>query len=160
MAIDRYTIKLKSYLDVFIEKLAGETLYPGMLLGLNSSDQFVAHNDDAPAAACVPIFAIEDALQGKGVDDAYVSGDWVRGWVASRGDVVYALLEDGANVVIGDFLESNGSGYLQKFTSGNGAVAIALEALNLSGPDSSDAPDPNNPVSPFGYNRRIKVMVI
>jgi len=160
MSIDRYTIKLKSYLDVFIEKYAHEAFYPGALLLLNADDELEVHDDDAPAAF-VPIIAIEDALQGKGINDAYAAGDWVRGWIPTRGDIFYGILADGEHVAIGEFLQSYGtSGYLEKQTGTGHPVAIALEHLDLSGSDSSEAPDPNNPVSPFGYNRRIKAMII
>ena len=74
----------------------------------------------------------------------------VQYWIPGRGDIVYALLEDGQNVVIGDFLESSGSGTLQKHVDEteswdnasaagsitvppNCIVGIALEAVNLSG---------------------------
>jgi hypothetical protein len=156
MSVDRYTIKLKSYLDVFIEKAAGGAFYPGALLLLNSSDAFIAHNDDAPAAF-VPIIAIEDALQGKGIDDAYASGDWVRGWVPTRGDVFYGILADGEHVAIGEFLQAFGTGgFLEKQTGTGHAVAMALEHKDLSG--SSDAGDSSE--APLGYAKRIKCMVI
>lgn len=154
MAVDVYTIKLKSYLDVFIERLAGGTLYPGMLVLLGSGDTVVAHDDDAPAAV-VPMFAIEDAFQGKGINDAYASGDVVRCWVPTRGDVVYGVLEDGANVAIGAFLESNGAGMLQAQTGTGHAIGIALEALDLSGSSGEEDSE-----APWGYAKRIKLMVI
>lgn len=160
MAVTIHTIKLKSYLDVFIEKKAHEAFYPGALLLLNADDELEVHDDDAPAAF-VPIIAIEDALQGKGVDDAYAEGDWVRGWIPTRGDIFYGILADGEHVAIGEFVQSYGtSGYLEKQTGTGHAVAIALQHLDLSGSDSSDAPEPNSPLSPFGYSRRIKCMVI
>jgi hypothetical protein len=149
------TIKLKKYSDVIEEYTAGGTILPGMLLAYSADDTVIAHNDDAPAATCLPIFALEDALQGRGIDDAYVSGDPVQCWIAGRGDQVYAILEDGAHVEIGEFLESNGAGYLQKFTSGNGAVAQALEHLDLSGSSGEE-----ESVGPLGFNKRIKVRIV
>jgi len=160
MSVTVHTIKLKSYSDVFIERKAGGAFFPGALLSLNSSDEFVAHSDDAPAAF-VPIIAIEDALQGKGIDDAYANHDWTRGWVAGRGDVFYGILADGEHVAVGEFLQSFGTGgFLEKQTGTGHAVAMALEHLDLTGSDSTEAPEPNSPVSVLGYNRRIKCMVI
>lgn len=150
------TIKLKNYLNIFEEYTASGTIIPGMLLNFSAANTVRAHNDDAPANACLPMFALEDALQGKDIDDAYADGDRVNVWIPTRGDEVYAILEDGANVSVGTFLESNGSGYLQAFTSGNGAIAIALEALDLSG--STGLEDSSE--TPLGTARRIKVKMI
>lgn len=150
------TIKLKNYLNIFEEYVASGEIYPGMLLNFSAANTVRAHNDDAPANACLPMFALEDALQGKGIDDEYVSGDPVNVWIPTRGDEVYAILEDGQNIAVGDFLESNGAGYLQKFTSGNGAIAVALEALDLSG--STGLEDSSE--TPLGTARRIKVKMI
>lgn len=149
------TILLKNYSDVFEEYTAGGTIYPGMLLKMSAADTVVAHNDDAPAGGCLAIFAVEDALQGRDIDNAYVSGDPVKCWIPGRGDEVYAILEDGANVAVGAVLESNGAGYLQAFTSGDGGIAIALEALDLSGSSGEESS-----VAPFGYNKRIKVKIL
>jgi len=152
-----HTIKLKKYTDVIEEHLAGGTIYPGMLLIQSAADTVVAHNDDAPAN-CIPMFALEDELQGKGIDDAYASGDQVQVWIPGRGDQVYALLEDGATVTPATFLESNGSGYLQAYTSGK-AIAVALETLDLTGSSGGNLAQ-NEYLAPFGYARRIKVRII
>lgn len=149
------TIKLKKYSDVIEEYTAGGTIYPGMLIRISAADTVAAHNDDAPAQGCLAMFALEDALQGKGIDDAYVSGDPVQCWIAGRGDEVYAIVEDGTNYTIGTFLESNGAGYLQAYTSGNGAIAIVIEALDLSGSSGEEESE-----SPFGFNKRLKVKVL
>ena len=147
------TIKLKKYSDVIEEYTAGGTILPGMLLLYSAADTVIAHDDDAPAN-CVPMFALEDALQGKDIDDTYVSGDQVQCWVAGRGDEVYAILEDGAHVAVGEYLESNGAGYLQKFTSGK-TVGYALEHLDLSGSSGEE-----ESVGPLGFNKRIKVKIV
>jgi len=149
------SIILKNYSDVFEEYTAGGTIYPGMLLIMSAADTVTAHSDDAPTAGCLAMFAVEDALQGKDIDDTYVTGDPVKCWIPGRGDEVYAILEDGANVAVGAFLESNGAGYLQAFSSGNGAVAIALQAVDLTG--SSGAADSS---APLGFNKRIKVKIL
>lgn len=150
------TIKLKNYLNIFEEYIASGEIYPGMLLNFSAANTVRAHNDDAPAQGCLPMFALEDALQGRDIDDPYADGDPVNVWIPTRGDEVYAILEDGANVSVGTFLESNGSGYLQAYSSGNGAIAVALEALDLSGStgleDSSEVP--------LGTARRIKVKIL
>jgi len=155
MNIAHNTVILKNYSNVFEEHLAGGTIYPGMLLIMSAADTVVAHNDDAPAAGTMVMFAVEDALQGRSIDDPYVSGDPVKVWIPYRGDYVYAILEDGANVAVGAYLESNGAGYLQAFSSGNGAVAQAMEALDLSGSSGEETSE-----APFGFNKRIKVRIL
>jgi len=147
------TIKLKKYSDVIEEYTAGGTILPGMLLLYSANDTVIAHNDDAPVN-CVPMFALEDALQGNDIDDTYASGDPVQCWIAGRGDEVYAILEDGAHIEIGEYLESNGAGYLQKYTSGK-AVGYALEHLDLSGSSGEE-----ESVGPLGFNKRIKVKIV
>ena len=147
------TITLKNYSNVYEEYKAGSAIIPGQLLLLDDDGTVKAHDDDAPAA-CLPMFAIEDALQGKGIDDAFTKDDPVRVWVPYRGDVVYAILEDGADVKIGDFLESNGAGYLQKFTSGH-VVGVALDTLDLSGSSGEESS-----IGTLGFNKRIRVRVV
>jgi hypothetical protein len=149
------SIILKNYSDVFEEYTAGGNIYPGMLLLMSAADTVVAHSDDAPAGGCLPMFAVEDALQGRDIDDPYVTGDPVKVWIPGRGDEVYAILEDGGNVSVGTYLESNGAGMLQAFSSGNGAVAIALETKDLS--ESSGVEDSS---TPFGFAKRIKIKIL
>lgn len=133
------TIKLKNYLNVFEEYDAHEAITPGMLIMVNSDDEVAVH--DTADGNVLPMFAIEDELQGNGIDDAYAAGDKVQVWIPTRGDQVNALLLDEETVVIGDFLTSGGSGYLKKLDVAASAavieapmiiVAQALEALDLS----------------------------
>lgn len=153
MSITYNTIKLKKYSDVIEEHKAGGTIYPGMLLIMSAADTVVAHNDDNPTAFCAMV-ALEDELQGKGINDAYVSADQVQCWIPGRGDWVYAIAQDGANYTVGSFVASAGNGYVKAFSSGV-AFGVVIEALNLSG--SSGAEDSE---APFGYNKRIKIRVL
>jgi len=145
------TIKLKKYVDIVEERAAVAAITPGMLLELTSADKFQAHSSSGGSAAPI-IVALEDELQGNGIDDAYAASDRVQGWIPQSGEQAYMILADGENVAIGDKLESNGAGYLQKYTSGV-IVATALEAIDLSdssGGESSGA---------LGYNKRIEVVI-
>jgi len=152
MAYEKFTIALKKYSDVMEEYIAGGSILPGMVLLLDDDGTVKAHDNDAPAAFTVMV-ALEDDLQGKGIDDAYASGDPVQCWTPYSGDVFYGILEDGADIKIGDFLESNGVGYLQKFTSGQARLQ-ALETLDLSGSSGEESS-----VGVLGFNKRIKVKV-
>jgi hypothetical protein len=147
------SVVIKNYLNNFEEYEANAALSPGMLVEVMSTGKLRKHATEGGNA--VPMFAMEDSLQGKGITDAYVAGDRVKVWIPQRGDEVYAQLEDEQNVSVGDFLESNGAGFLQKSTaveiSSQAAdivyplqiVAVVLEALDLSGlsaAGSSDTP--------------------
>lgn len=148
------TIKVKKYSDV-IEEIGATAvaITPGYLLELTSAGKVQAH---ATAGGNVlPMFALEDELQGKGIDDAYAASDNVQVWVPYRGDMVYALLNDGENVAIGDFLESAGNGKLRKHvkdsfevesTGDTGTyvnyaesiVGVATEAVDMSDSTGAD----------------------
>ena len=106
------TIKVKKYSDVIEEIVAASAITPGMLLELASATTVKAHA--TAGGNQLPMFALEDELQGNGIDDAYAAADPVQVWIPYRGDIVYAILEDGNNVAVGDFVESAGNGNVQK----------------------------------------------
>lgn len=155
------TIKLKNYLNIFEEYTAtAVAINPGMLLEVTSAGTIQKHS--TAGGNVLPIFALEDELQGGGIDTAYAVSSKIQCWIPQRGDQVYAVLADGQTAVIGSFLESNGDGYLRVYSADstgtyyhNQIVGQALEALDLS--DSSGA---ESSVSPLGYNKRIKIRII
>jgi hypothetical protein len=154
------TIKLKKYSDVVKEKVAASAITPGMLITLDTNGKVTAHASAEQAA--VPMFALEDELQGNGIDDAYAAGDPVQCWYPARGDEVYAILTDGENASIGDNLVSAGDGGLQVFAAGsageveypNCIVARALEAVDLSGSSGEESS------GALGYDKRIIVEIV
>lgn len=109
------TIKLKNYSDVIEELKAAGTITPGMLVEIKTATTVGFH--DASGGNALPMFALEDELQGKGIDDNYVVTDQVQLWVPYRGDIVNAILEDGEEVNAGDFLVSAGNGKLKKLVA-------------------------------------------
>jgi len=148
------TIKLKKYLDVVNEFTAtAVAITPGMLLELTSAELVQAHSSEG--GPVLPMFALEDELQGKGITDDYAVSAKIQVWTAVRGEEVYALLADGEDVAVGDFLISDGTGKLKAATADSSAVvveefpiAIALEAVDMSGSSGAD---------PSG---RIKVVIL
>lgn len=147
------TIKIKKYSDIVIERDANAAIIPGSLVELISTNKVQKHATAAGKHSFM--FALEDELQGKGINDNYAAGDKVQVWVAGRGDIVNALLQDEANITIGTYLESAGEGRLKAFGSGV-IVGVAVEAKDLSTfPEGSDS-------SAGGqyYNPRIKVQII
>jgi hypothetical protein len=109
----KHTIKLKNYSDLMEEYVAHAAITPGMLLQLNSDGEIQAHATASGNA--FPMFACEDELQGKGIDDAYEAGDVVQVWIPGRGDQVNAIIANGENIHVGDWLSSSSTaGELKK----------------------------------------------
>ena len=106
------SVIVKSYLNHFEEYKAAGAITPGMLVELTSAGTVQRHSGAGKTA--FPMFAIEDALQGRDINYAYIAGDIVRCWIPTSGDTVNAYLADEEVVVIGTLVESNGLGALRK----------------------------------------------
>lgn len=139
------TIMLKGENPNIEEMVANAAITPGMLIEEMNTGKVRAHADENGNA--VSMWALENEMEGEEITDAYAADDRVRCWHAKRGDQIYALLADGENVVRGDFLASNGDGYLQKFVGGDSGtaeelpleiVAKAKEAVNRSSSSGGD----------------------
>ena len=162
------TIKIKNYSNVFEEYGAAAAITPGMLIELASASTVQAHGNAGKNA--LPMFALENELEGGTVNDVYATDDKVQCWVPGRGDFVWGILADGENVSVGDFLESNGDGMLKKHVEdtesfesadpgeitvySNQIVGQAIEAVDIS--DSSGLESSGD----LGYDKRIKFRVI
>jgi len=122
----------------FEEDIAGGTIRPGDLLATTSAAETTANKcgtviKHATAGGwCEKKFALEDALQGKTIDDSYATGDVVASVQAQPGDVVYAWLSEGEVTTMDDFLSSNGDGALKVAGGSDIRIAKALEAVNAS----------------------------
>jgi len=133
------SIIVKSYTKIQEEYTAtAVAITPGMLLELTSAGLVQAHS--GAAADVLPMFALEDELQGRGIATNYGVSTKVQVWIPRRGDIVYALLADGQTTGIGSFLESNGAGALNVYAADEPSdqqypaniVGQALEAVDLS----------------------------
>ena len=173
---NKATIKLKNYQNVMNEYDAAAAIIPGELIELASCTTVQVHS--TAGGNLLHMFAVEDELQGNGIDDAYAADDKVQCWVPLRGDEVYAILADGNDVSCGDFLESNGAGELQPHVPDfmnyesadsdttitaytNQIVGIALENVDTSGSsgEESSGGGYDSSTDPLGYNRRIKIRI-
>lgn len=168
---DKATIKLKNYKNINNEYEAEAAIIPGELIELNSNGNVQVHS--TAGGNLLQMFAVEDELQGNGIDDAYADGDKVQCWVTLRGEEVYAILADGEDVAIGDFLESNGTGELVKHVPDtadsddtitaytNQIVGISLEDIDLSGSSGEESSEGgyDSSLDPLGFNRRIKIRI-
>ena len=98
--------------------VAGAEITPGMLV---AGVTVITPHAGGRAART---FALERDEMGVGIDEPYAVGDVVKVGSFSPGDVVNALVVSGA-VQAGDFVESNGDGYVK---AGNTApVGRAVE---------------------------------
>ena len=118
------------------------SIKPGMLLYIDSSDEFGVHADEGGRGDL--IIGIEDALQGNGVSTAYTDGEIAPAMIPHTGCSFYGLLEDGQNAVIGSELISTGNGKfkligdLESGESADKVMCMAEEAKDLTGSNTSD----------------------
>ena len=137
------TIKIKKYSDNIEELVAAGTITPGMLVEYTSASKVQAHSTAGGNA--LPMFALEDELQGNTITDNYSADDQVQVWTPYRGDMVYGILASGQNVTAGTFLVSNGDGKLKALASDasfgdvktSEIIGIANEAVNASSADAN-----------------------
>lgn len=116
------------------EARAAGTIKPGHLVKRDSNGKSVVH--DSAGGEAEKAFALEDALQGKTIDDSYSSDDLVAILIAQPGDIVYAWLAGGENAANGANLTSNADGTLKVATGSDIVIGVAMEAVDAS--DSND----------------------
>lgn len=93
---------------------ANAAITPGMLIEQMSSGNLRAHAT-AGGVKPAPYFAREEEYVGSGIDTAYAANDSLPYVVAHPGAQVYAIVAAGADaIVIGDLLESDGTGGVRK----------------------------------------------
>jgi len=125
------------------EHIAGEGgIYPGMLLKLNSLGKVIKHDTEGGVAE--RLFAEEDALQGKTVDDVYTIANIVACILALPGSVVNVLVEAGQDVAIGQTMISAANGKMKAANDVDTSVGVVQtigmmeEACDLSGVGAVD----------------------
>ena len=116
------------------------SIMPGMLLARDAADTLIPHGA-AAANVGSRMFAIEDDLQGKDIDDAYAALQECTYVTAVRGALINALVApSAAAVVIGSFVESAGDGTVKIVAADvatdtaqrNAIVGFAREAVDNS----------------------------
>lgn len=73
------------------------------------------------------LYATDQNMVNKGVDDAYAAGDLVEAVAGAAGCTIWALIASGQTIVFGNALESAGDGTLKVYSSGI-KIANALES--------------------------------
>lgn len=125
------------------ELLCDAAITPGHLCERTATGAKVHATAGGSAAK---LFALEDDLQGNEITDAYTAANQGQFGHFRPGDQVYALIADGENIAIGDWLESAGDGTLREVDADasvgdivpNSVVAYAEEACDMSGSSGAD----------------------
>lgn len=129
MAITKYppnTIWLGGEMKVVNDVAAGGIFSPGHLIErYNSSGTPLLRKHSGAAGAAAKMFALNQSMLNKGVDDAYAVGDLVEYGIFSPGSTVWALIGV-LTVIQGSLLESAGNGTLRLVTAGF-PIAQAIE---------------------------------
>lgn len=113
------------------EYKAGGTIKPGHLIRKTSTGTVVVHATAAGYAQ--RMFALENELVGKTIDDNYATDETVSVHMAKPNDEIYGLLAAGVNAANGITLVSNGDGTLKLVTgSEKDVVAYADEGVDNS----------------------------
>lgn len=123
--------------ELFQDRAAAtSSIYPGMLVEINSSGTMQLHSteggDAEKAVMC------EDALQGDTVADVSTAGAFLPYRVFGSGGQAAVLLASGEDVSIGTKLMSGGDGTFKARTSTNKVLAVAMEAKDLSASGASN----------------------
>jgi hypothetical protein len=126
MAIDKIALKTGRGITQE-EAIANATITPGQLIERLSTDKVQRHST-AGGSIGLKMIAVEDVLQGNGIDDDYSADDRVIYHIPIPGQEYYMLLKDGENVVIGDDVESAGDGDVQKFVEDTWAENVGVDS--------------------------------
>lgn len=175
MAINKNTVVRKLYGAKVQEEYesSGVAIIPGMVLEFTSTANRV-QAQSVQSGDCYPLIALENDLLGGHPDAAYeaTAGTKIQCWMPRRGDQGHLILVDGENIAIGDKLECDGTGRVQKYIadvdSGEDSddadasitqytaqfFCVALEAKDIS--DSSGAEDSGT----LDYDYRIAVVFV
>ncbi len=125
------TVKIKKYSDVIEELVADAEIIPGDLVQVMTTGRVRKHA--GPDENAIPMFALEDELQGKSIDDPYAEHDKVQVWIAGRGDIVQARLAANESVDIGDWLVSQNDGTLKEYDALAHSAADEVHPLKIVG---------------------------
>jgi hypothetical protein len=115
------------------EGKASAAITPGHLIEFGGTNDLRVHSTIGGQAR--KAFALENDLIGKGITDAYTTGDTVQYGVFPPGTEVFAILGAGLTCSKGDFLESNGNGTLKASSTPieGSNIGVAMEAQATAG---------------------------
>lgn len=115
---------------------ADGAILPGEMIELAADgkyDRLASSKAEALKGAAGLKIAVEDALQGRTVDDAYADGDQVFFYEPKNGDHLLVLVASGENIAVGDTLVPTGGGDGKFEEAGGSETRYAFEALESTG---------------------------
>lgn len=133
MAVKRVIKLLGEPIQVEEDK-AASAITPGMIMSHDSSGDWVPHAS-AGGAWCRAVAMHREEGVGSSfgtandIDSAYAVGETVKSGYFAPGQRFNALIPSGHAITKGNYLESNGNGYLRVYAAGV-RVAYARETVN------------------------------
>ncbi len=115
---------------------AGQTPKPGMLLMEDSSGTLTVHATQGGYAE--RLIALEDALQGKLVSEAYTASTVCDCALIAPGSESQVLVAAAQDIVIGDHLCSQGDGKFEEVDTGDITLCVATEVCDLTASGAVD----------------------
>lgn len=114
---------------------ASEAITPGQLIHLFLSGGVLKWRKHNAAADIQPAFvALEQSEMNLGIEDAYAAGDLVKAAALGPGCTFYGLIPSGQDIALGDYLQSNGDGYMKEATATTAAANVArFQSLTAAG---------------------------
>jgi hypothetical protein len=128
---------------------AKEIFTPGHLIEIVLDTILKYQKHSTAGGSAMKLFALENYAGGDS-DDNYAAGDQAQGLYAVPGSLINALIANGEDIAVADWLESNGDGALREVDADasfgawvhSSVIGQAEEAIDTS--DSSGA-DPTPP---------------
>jgi hypothetical protein len=112
-------------------------IYPGMQVKLDTNGELVKHSSSGGALGDEKMFAMEDQIQGKTVDDVYADDSIVTVILPYVGCEVNLLLEDGEAVTPAVKIMAGGDGTVKANSSGTQIIGMSTGTLDLSGSNNT-----------------------
>lgn len=134
MAITRFppnTIWLGGPRTVINDLAASEAITPGMSIERFNSAGVIRFRKSTRTGLKNSMYATEQSMLNKGVDDAYAANDLVEAIEGAPGTTVWALVASGATITAGQRLTDAGNGYL-KAVGSDTPCAEALENITAT----------------------------
>jgi len=97
---------------------AGEAITPGMLIERYNSSGTMLLRKHSVSGGAGAMFATEQNMLNRGVNDDYNVGDLVEATMGAPGTKWQAIIASGASITQGDKLESAGNGKLKAYSAG------------------------------------------
>lgn len=115
----------------YSERLAVAAVTPGHIMAVDAANLVKPHNVSGGKAQMR--VAIEDALQGRTIDDVYQINDRVREVILLPGDQFWGWIVAGANATPALQMSSNGDGTFKIVAGSEVPLVRPVEAVDNSG---------------------------